>query len=253
VKKGEKLRHLLKGFSPFLVIVGMLALLAAVEPDVSVALTLFLIMGVILFASGARVGHFLFLGIVGAPGLIFFLQSKPYVMSRLEAVLHPGSAGKHFGQLSQSIIAVGSGGLFGQGYGQGMQQSGWVPLSYNDFIGSVLGEEFGFIGILFVIAAFALYGYLGFRIAQNARSRFQQLLATGITFTMVFTAFVHIGVVLGLVPTTGLTLPFFSYGRSNLLLSFLMTGILVNIGSSRERVYSESPETAERVQVASTA
>ncbi len=250
VKKGDKLRHLFKGLTPFLIVVGTLALLAGLEPDVSVALTLLLIMGVILFASGARVGHFLFLGVLGLPALLLVFQKLPYVMSRLDAVLHPGG-GK--GQLSNSVIAVGSGALFGKGYGQGMQQGGWVPLGHNDFIGSVLGEEFGFVGMLFVVTVFALYGYLGFRIAQHARTPFQQLVATGITFTMLFTAFVHLGVVIGIVPTTGLTLPFFSSGLSNLLLSFVMTGILVNIGSSRERVYGTNPESAQRVQVASTA
>ena len=255
VKKGAMLRHLFKGITPFLIVVGFIALLAAVEPDISVGLTLLFIMGVILFASGARIGHFLFLGAVGLPCLIVLAQSSlmpSYVNDRLNSVLHGGNDGPST-QLLQSMRAVGSGGLFGQGYGQGMGQSGWVTFGYNDFIGSVVGEEFGFIGLLFVIAAFALYGYLGFRIAAHARTRFQELLAIGITFTMLFTAFVHIGVVIGVLPTTGLTLPFFSSGVSNLLVSFVMTGILINIGSTRERVYGSVPETAQAVQVASTA
>jgi cell division protein FtsW len=142
-------------------------------------------------------------------------------------------------QLRQSLIAVGSGRLLGVGFGEGRQQYGFLPLPFNDFIASNVGEEWGFLGILCLVLAFALYGMLGFRIAQQARTQFQKLLALGLTFTTVITAYLHIGVVIGLLPTTGLTLPFISYGRSNLVLTLLMTGILVNVGSTREKVVGE--------------
>jgi len=140
-------------------------------------------------------------------------------------------------QLEQSLVAVGSGGWFGVGFGKGMQQYGFLPFPYSDFIGSNIGEEWGFIGLLGVVIAFAAYGALGFRIARQARTPFQRLVAIGLTVTTVITAYLHIGVVIGLLPTTGLTLPFISFGRSNLIVSLLMTGILINIGSTRERVY----------------
>jgi len=143
-------------------------------------------------------------------------------------------------QLRQSLIAVGSGGWFGRGFGQGMQQAFFVPFPYSDFVGSNVGEEWGFLGIAGITIAFGLYGLLGFRIARQARTPFLQLVAVGLTFTTVLTAFLHIGVVIGLLPTTGLTLPFVSYGRSNLVLTMLFTGILVNIGSAKERVIGES-------------
>jgi cell division protein FtsW len=133
-------------------------------------------------------------------------------------------------------VAVGSGQIFGVGFGEGRQQYGFLPYPYSDFIGSNIGEEWGFVGLAAVILAFAVYGLFGFRIARKARSPFLQLVATGLTFTTVLTAYLHIGVVIGLLPTTGLTLPFVSFGRSNLVLTLLMTGILVNIGSVRERV-----------------
>jgi len=149
----------------------------------------------------------------------------------------------HIERLTQALhahdaipIAVGSGRVFGVGFGQGRQQYGFLPLAYDDFIAANIGEERGFIGLAFVILMFALFAILGFRIARNARTPFLQLTAIGITTTIVLTAFLHIGVVIGLLPTTGLTLPFISYGRSNLVLSMLMTGILVNIGSTREKV-----------------
>jgi cell division protein FtsW len=113
---------------------------------------------------------------------------------------------------------------------------GFLPMPYSDFIASNIGEEWGFVGLFLVALAFAAYGLMGFRIARQARSQFLQLVAIGLTFTTVLTAYLHIGVVIGLLPTTGLTLPFVSYGRSNLVLTMLFTGILVNIGSSKERV-----------------
>ena len=168
------------------------------------------------------------------------MQRLTYVLNRLVGFFDPSKGFDQVNyQLKQSLIAVGSGGLLGVGFGEGRQQLGYLPLSYNDFIAGNIGEEWGFVGIAGLTLAFALWGWLGFRISRNARTPFQQLTAIGLTFTIVLTAFLHIGVSIGLLPTTGLTLPFISYGRSNLLLSLLMTGILVNIGSTRERVIGE--------------
>ncbi len=240
VKKGDNLRRLSKGLMPFLLVVGVLDVLAVLEPDLSVAMMFTLIMGVILFAGGVRIGHFVALGIVAIPVLWSEIQRLQYVLLRMASFLDPGSAPQEVNyQLRESLTAVGSGGLFGVGFGQGRQQYGFLPYPYSDFIGSNVGEEWGFAGLTFLTLAFAAYAYLGFRIARKARSRFLQLAAVGLTATLVMTAYLHIGVVIGLLPTTGLTLPFISYGRSNLLLSLLMTGVLVNIGSEKERVIGE--------------
>lgn len=240
VKKGDLLRRLTKGLLPFLVVLGVLDVLVILEPDLSMAMTFTLIMGVVLFAGGVRIGHVVLLSVLAIPLLWREVEKVQYALLRMTSFFDPGQAPAQVGyQLRQSLIAVGSGGLFGVGYGQGRQQMGFVPFPYNDFIASNIGEEWGFLGIVFVTLLFALYGWLGFRIAKKARTPFQQLLAVGITFTMVSTAFLHIGVVIGLLPTTGLTLPFISYGRTNLVLSIMMTGILANIGSERERVVGE--------------
>jgi cell division protein FtsW len=237
VKKGDLMRRLTKGLLPFLLVLGVLDLLVILEPDLSMALTFTLIMGVILFAGGVRIGHVVVLCVIAVPLLWHELERVQYALLRMTSFFNPGHAPDVVGyQLKQSLIAVGSGGLFGVGFGQGRQQLGFVPFPYNDFIASNIGEEWGWLGIVGVTLAFALYGWLGFRIAKQARTPFQQLTAIGITFNTVSTAFLHIGVVIGLLPTTGLTLPFISYGRTNLVLSILMTGILVNIGSVRERV-----------------
>ncbi len=245
VKKGDAVRRLGKGLLPFVVVIGVLSLLAILEPDYSVAMMYCLLMAVLLFVGGARVAHFIFLGALAVPLLLQQASKSTYVRERVRSFLaheesdttRKVSTGD---QQYQSLVAVGSGGAVGVGFGQGNQQRGWLPLAYNDFVGSVVGEEFGFVGVAGLTMAFALYGWLGFRIARNARSPFCSLLATGLTFTTVLTAFIHIGVVIGLLPNTGLTLPFVSYGRSNLVLTLAMTGMLVNIGSARERVYGAS-------------
>jgi cell division protein FtsW len=240
VKKGPQLRRLTKGLLPFLVVIGALAVLAALEPDLSIAMMFFLVMGIILFAGGVRVGHFVALGVMGIPLLWREAERLQYVVLRMSAFLDPGAAPTQVNyQLKQSLVAVGSGGFFGKGFGEGMQQYGFLPFPYSDFIASNIGEEWGFVGLVLLVAAFALYGWLGFRIAEQARSPFLRLVAVGLTVTTVITAYLHIGVVIGLLPTTGLTLPFISYGRSNLVLTLLMTGILVNIGSTRERVIGD--------------
>jgi cell division protein FtsW len=237
VKKGDALRGLTKGLLPFLVVIGLMDILVALEPDLSVAMMYTLIMGIVLFAGGVRIGHFVVLLAVAAPLLWGQMQRLNYAVLRMTAFFDPGSAPAHVSdQLRQSLIAVGSGQLLGLGFGKGRQQLGFLPFAYDDFIAGSIGEEWGFIGLALVILAFAVYCFLGFRIARKARSPFLQLVAVGITATVVITAFLHIGVAIGMLPTTGLTLPFISYGRSNMVLSLLMTGILVNIGSTREKV-----------------
>ena len=241
VKKGPSLRRLTKGLLPFLLVIGLLDALAVLEPDLSVAMMYTLISGIVLFAGGVRVGHFVLLGILAIPVLWTEMERVGYAAARMFSFLGLGDTPASMTyQLTQSLIAVGSGGFWGKGFGEGRQQLGFVPLQYNDFIASNVGEELGFLGIAFLVIAFGLYGWIGFRIARAARTPFQKLLAIGLTVTIVITAYLHIGVVIGLLPTTGLTLPFVSYGRSNLVLTCLMTGILVNIASRRERVADSS-------------
>jgi cell division protein FtsW len=241
-KKGDQLRRFGKGLLPFFAVVGTLALLAVLEPDVSVGLFYMALMGAMLFVSGARVGHFLLISLVVVP--LAWGKMNGYVKCRIadwrDAPLAAGCAADIDLQTRQSMIAIGSGKMFGVGLGAGRQQSGFLPFQYTDFIGSNIGEEWGFVGLFVVTMLFAGYAWLGFRIARDARSQFLQLVAVGLTLTTVTTAFVHLAVITGLFPNTGLTLPFISFGRSNLLISLAMTGVLVNIGSTRERVYGDA-------------
>jgi cell division protein FtsW len=236
VKKGDQLRRFTKGLLPFLVVLGALCLLVAAEPDLSVAMLYTLLMAIVLFAGGVRIAHFLLIGMLAIPFLWIEIERVQYAVLRLVSFLDPGSAPNTGWQLKQSLVAVGSGGLLGVGFGEGRQQYGFLPYPYSDFIASNVGEEWGFLGLLMLTLAFGAYALFGFRIARQARTPFLRLVAVGLTFTTVLTAYVHIGVVVGLLPTTGLTLPFVSYGRSNLVLTMMLTGVLVNIGSTRERV-----------------
>jgi len=241
VKKGPVMRRLTKGLLPFLVVIGALDILVMLEPDVSTAMMFTLMMGIILFAGGVRIGHFVALGVMLIPLVYVKIERLNYVLLRMSAFFDPGGAPPEVSyQLRQSLIAVGSGQIFGVGFGRGRQQYGFLPFGYDDFIAGHIGEEWGFVGLALLILAFAVYAAVGFRIARKARTPFLQLVAVGLTVTTVLTAYLHIGVATGLLPTTGLTLPFISYGRSNLVLSLLMTGILVNIGSSREKVFGEA-------------
>ena len=241
VKKGPVMRRLTKGLLPFLVVIGALDILVMLEPDLSTAMMFTLLMGIILFAGGVRIGHFVALGVMLIPLLYVKIERLNYVLLRMTAFFDPGGAPPEVSyQLRQSLIAVGSGQIFGVGFGRGRQQYGFLPFGYDDFIAGHIGEEWGFVGLALLIVAFAVYAAVGFRIAGKARTPFLQLVAVGLTVTTVLTAYLHIGVATGLLPTTGLTLPFISYGRSNLVLSLVMTGILVNIGSKRERVFGEA-------------
>src|SRR5687767_4399589 len=167
VKKGDQMRRLTKGLLPFLLVLGVLDLLVVLEPDLSVAIMYTLVVGIILFAGGVRIGHFVVLGMVGIPVLWHEMERLQYVLLRMVTFLDPGTpptAPKY--QLWQSLIAVGSGGFFGRGFGEGRQQLGFVPFGYNDFIASNVGEEWGFVGILFLTLAFAAYAWLGFQIGR---------------------------------------------------------------------------------------
>ncbi len=239
VKKGDAMRRLSKGLFPFLVVVGLMDTLVYVEPDLSSAMFYTLIMGIILFAAGVRIGHFVALVVIAIPALYSRAEKLQYVVLRMSAFFNPGISPHVDYQARQSLIAIGSGGLWGVGFGQGRQQYGFLPFAYDDFIAATIGEERGFIGLTILVIGYVIYAYLGFQIARAARSKFQQLVAIGIVATVVISAFLHIGVTIGLLPNTGLTLPFVSYGRSNMLLTLLLTGILVNIGSERERVIGE--------------
>jgi cell division protein FtsW len=235
-KKGVQVREFRKGVVPFIVVLGIVSLLILLEPNLSMATLVALLGGLVLFTAGAKIGHFILFGGVGVILVFHQIRDAQYRLARLLTFLNPGDATTEAGfQIHQSLVGIGSGGVFGTGFGMGQQKLGYLPYAYSDFLFSTIGEEWGFAGVCLVVFLFTLFCWLGFRIAKTAADPFGQYLAVGLTATVGLTGFMHMAVSLGLMPTTGLTLPFMSYGRSSQVISLLGTGILINIGRLRGR------------------
>ncbi len=239
VKKGDQVRNFQKGVLPFLVVIGLVSMLILLEPNLSMATLVALLGGIVLFAAGAKIGHFILLGVAGVLLLIQQIGSADYRLARALTFLHPAEASASaVHQVNQSLMGLGSGGIFGVGFGQGHQKLGYLPFAYSDFLFSAIGEEWGFLGVVVVVGLYGTYMWLGFRIARTAKDQFGTLLATGLTAAVGITAVLHMGVTLAVLPTTGLPLPFMSYGRTSLVMALAATGIVVNVGRQRRKARS---------------
>lgn len=235
-KKGERIREFRKGLLPFTVIVAPIALLILLQPHLSNALLVLLLAGIVMFAAGAKIGHFLIIGMVAVPLLWREIAGVQYRLSRVLTFLSPGEdVTEASWQIRQSLIGIGSGELIGVGFGEGQQKLGYLPYAYSDFIFSTIGEEWGFAGVSFVVLLYGLLILVAFRIARAAPDPFARLLAVGLGSLLVLPAVLHMAVNLALLPTTGLPLPFISYGRSHLLIALVAVGVLASIGSPRTR------------------
>jgi cell division protein FtsW len=230
VKKQDKLASLSRGLLPFLCVWGVVLLLIFLQPNLSAAVLALLLVALVVFAGGARIGHFILLALVGMPLLWSQVGAAAYRMRRMAAFVDPTHdvAGMGY-QINQALIALGSGGLLGRGLGHGVQKYGYLPEPHNDFIFAMVGEEWGFAGMLFIILLYTAFALVGYRIARHAPDLFGFLLAVGVTNLIVVQALLHIAVNLALMPTTGVTLPFVSYGRSSMLVCLTAVGILSNI------------------------
>jgi cell division protein FtsW len=251
LRKRAQFRSLRRGLGPFLLIWSVLVLPVVLEPDLSTACLIGLLGATVAFAGGARIGHFLFLGLLLVP-VLKLQMGVSFRAARLMAFLDPGSSSQGAGyQVQQSLIAIGSGGVTGQGFGGGRQKFGFLPEPHNDFIFAMVGEEWGLVGVLFLVGLYVGIILLGFRIARRTRDAFGQLLAVGFTSLVALQATLHMAVGLGLVPTTGLALPLISYGRSNLLVTMAALGILMAVAHETDRDWS--PRLVERGRMADLA
>ena len=224
--KQDLLQTILPAVAPILVCVGLIVM----QPDLGTSVDIVLIMTAILFAAGLS-WKWLAVGFGTALPVLFALVTfVSYRHARITAFLHPDSDPQGAGfQLLQSLIAVGSGGFGGLGLMEGKQKLFYLPEAHTDFIYAVICEELGFLGAVFVIALFATYGWRGLRAAFNAPDRFGTMLALGVTAMVIFQCLINFAVVLGMMPTKGIPLPFVSYGGSSLLVMLLATGVLLNI------------------------
>lgn len=236
-KKGTEVRRMRRGLLPVLTVVAPLAALILLQPDLSTAVVIGFLALLILFASGARIGHFILLGMAALPLLWRQIEGAQYRVLRMTTFLDPGADRlRDAYQIDQSLIGIGAGQLFGVGFGQGQQKLGFLPYPYTDFIFGTIGEEWGFLGVLFLMMLYSAYVLVALRLAAAAGDPFRQYLGVGLAAMIGVDAFLHMGVGLAIVPTTGLVLPFVSYGRSGLAVALIATGFLVNLGTRRRPV-----------------
>lgn len=229
IRKASHFQSLWRGLAPFFAVWTVVIGLVLLGPDLSTAMVIALLGVLVVFAAGARVAHFVFLGALVSPLLYFQLQVG-FRMERLRIFLDPLADPSGAGyQVKQSLVAFGSGGLSGVGIGEGRQKYGFLPEAHNDFIFAMIGEEWGFLGVLALVAAYACFVLVGFRIASRAPDLFGELLAIGFTSLIAIQAILHMAVGLALAPATGLALPLVSYGRSNLVITLIAIGILISI------------------------
>ena len=227
---GPGVNDLRQSLGPALGPVALLAGLVLLEPDMGTAMMILLLAMVLLYVSGLSLRYLLYAGLAAFPVLYVLIARVPYRYQRVASFLYPELDRQGGGfQLMQSLIAVGSGGLTGVGLMDSRQKLFYLPEAHTDFIYAVLCEEMGYIGAIVVLGLFAYFGWRGFRAALKAPDEFGRLLGLGITTLVVGQAFVNLSVVLGLLPTKGISLPFISYGGSSLVVMLLATGVLLNI------------------------
>lgn len=233
--RGKSIRFFFHGIVPVLVAPGMMFLLILEQPNLSTAGSILIVSLLMVLMAGAQWKHLSLLGVAGLCVGGFYAWSAPYRRERLLSFTNPFAKMNDEGyQLAQSLIAFGSGGLFGMGLGQGRQKYAYLPYPESDFIFAIVGEDFGLLGCMAVAALFAAFAVAGMRIAMNCRDKFGALLAAGITCSITVQAFLNMGVVIGILPTTGLPLPFFSAGGTSISITMAAVGILMNISRSSE-------------------
>ena len=247
----DRMKELKYGTIPFMILLGIIAVLLMIEPHLSCTL-LIAAMGIILmFIGGSNIKHLTAAGGIGLAGIVIWVVLKimtgtqTYFLKRLEPWFHPFESDDAY-QTQQSLIAIGSGGLFGLGLGQSRQKYLYLPESENDFVFSIICEELGFVGAVTVILLFVLLVAQGFRIATHSKDRFGMLIACGFTLQIGLQAFINIGVVSNLLPNTGISLPFFSYGGTALMMQLFEMGIVLNISRGRYVVNTEIPAKKEK-------
>ncbi|MFQ5586887.1 MAG: putative lipid II flippase FtsW [Thermodesulfobacteriota bacterium] len=228
--KQKSIKSFSPGFLPHIVIPALPVLLILVEPDFGTAMVLAAVAFIMMFTGGVRLAYLMTLVMLALPFLYYMVMNAGYRVKRMLAFLDPWKDPDGAGfQMVQSFLALGSGGIFGAGLGEGRQKLFFLPEAHTDFILSILGEELGFIGVVVVICLFILFLLCGIKIALKAPDLFGTYLAVGLTSLVILQAVINMGVVMGLLPPKGLPLPFISYGGTSLVVNMTVAGILLNI------------------------
>jgi len=228
-----------KGFSQtlvaFLIVIGLVSLFLIFQPDISTLAVIIMVAGLMYFLASTPFWHSILIALIVSGVLFALIKLAPYRLERLMVFLEPGIDPMRIGwQIKQALIAVGSGGILGAGLGMGIQKFGFLPGAISDSIFAIFAEETGFVGALILIFLFLIFLWRGFRIGKLSQDKFSQLTALGITCWIVIQGFVNIGSMIGLLPLTGIPLPFISYGGSSLIITLAAVGILLNISKQTQ-------------------
>lgn len=246
-KKGSEIKSFAYSAVPFLFIMAVSAALIIAQPDMGTLMVVALVAGVMYFVAGASVSHILGMIILGASGIVYLIVTAPYRMKRFMIFLDPSADQSGAGyQINQALLAIGTGGLFGVGYGQSRQKFNYLPEAASDSIFAVASEELGFIGATLIVLTFLVIAYQGYKVAEKAPDGFSRLVAAGITSWIVIQAMINIGALLSIIPLTGIPLPFISLGSSSTVMLMLASGILLNISTHTQGENRESRSLRRR-------
>lgn len=224
------MNSIIKGVFPILGIIGFFFILIMLEPDFGTAMVITLTLVVLIFVSGVKISFFVKVGLVGLLGIVGIIIAAPYRVKRIVSFINPWSDPLGSGyQIIQSLYAIGPGGLLGQGFLKSRQKYFYLPEPQTDFIFSIISEELGFLGILIVASMFIFIFYKGISNSLKCNDLFGKYLSFGLIFGLIIQSILNLMVVVGLIPVTGVTLPFLSYGGSSLLVSMASIGIILNI------------------------
>lgn len=224
------------GLLPFAIIVGIPCVVLLAQPNTSTMLIIAGACGVLYFLAGAKWRDFAIIGVCAVVALTALVFMRPYLMNRVMTFIHPANNAHTTGyQIQQSLIAIGSGGLLGRGFGQSVQKFNYLPEPVGDSIFAVFGEEFGFLGTVLLVMLFVAFAMRGLMIAAEASTQFGSLAVTGLTLLITFSAFMNIGAMLSILPLTGLPLPFISHGGTALMAALASVGIILNVAAHRAK------------------
>jgi cell division protein FtsW len=236
-KKQDMIKELSIGFVPHVIVLFVFTLLIAIQPDFGSIVILILITWIMMFVGGVKILHLTITTVPVIPILVWYMMKADYRIKRVMTFLDPFKYSSDEGyQIVHSLMAFGTGGFGGTGIGGGYQKLFYLPEPHTDFIFSVIGEEFGLIGVLFIILLFLTIIWRGVSIAKGAKDNFGTFLAIGIVTSLSVQVLINMGVTLGLLPAKGLALPFLSYGGTSLLINMTSIGILMNIGEEKKNV-----------------
>jgi len=229
-RKQNKIRNFSKGFLPLIIIMGIVCLLVIKQPDMGTSFLIACIVLMMLFTAGAKLKHVGLLILASVPAIYFLIARVPYRLARIVSFIDPWKDSQGVGfQLTQSHIALGSGGIFGVGLGKSVQKLFYLPAAHTDFIFSIIGEELGLLRLLSVVFLFMAFIWQGARIIKRTQEPFGHYLCIGIMIMLSLQIVVNIGVSIGAFPTKGLPLPFISYGGSALIFNMMAVGLLLNV------------------------